>query len=490
MSSKDESRESATDQLIEIGQANAKFFTNANNEGCATICKNGIYQHVLLDSEEFAHYLRILFYQKTSQAPSQDALGRAVGLFKAIAMESGEKYSMTTRVKEANGNFYYNLNNKEKSIVKVTAKCIKIIKTKTPYFLPNRNTASQVKPDLDNGDMSLLKKYLRMTHENYFVLLLVYIVTCIIESIPHPILIICGEKGASKSTSSRIIKSIVDPSNSDILSMPTTLESLELILTSNYMPVFDNIDSIRQVESDMFCITSTGGAIIKRKLYTNNDLQISTFKQCLILNGISVVASKADILDRSLLIELERIKDSDLKEERKIWKDFENDKPRILGGIFNVLHKAMSIYDDISLKKMYRMADFTKWGCAIAEALGYGKDVFLEALEQNRSKLNDETISQDIVATATLAFMKNRKEWSGSVTELYSELKQIALVQGIDTYSRVWPKAANVLSRRLNEIKSNLLSMGIAITIRHMHAAKMVEITNKNAENDLDAELE
>ncbi len=490
MGSKDESRENPTDQLIEIGRENAKFFTNANNEGCATICKNGIYHQVLLDSEEFSNYLRILFYHQTSQAPSQEALGRAVGLFKAIAMESGEKYRLTTRVKEANGKFYYNLNNMKKSIVKVTAEDVKIIKTKNPYFLPNRNTATQVKPDFENGDLNLLKKYLRVTHENYFVLLLVYIVTCIIESIPHPILIICGEKGASKSTSSRIIKSIVDPSNSDILSMPTTLESLELILTSNYMPVFDNIDSIRQVESDMFCITSTGGSIIKRKLYTNGDLQIANFKQCLILNGISVVASKADILDRSLLIELERIKDGDLKEERKIWKDFEKDKPRILGGIFNALHKAIPIYEGIALKKMYRMADFTKWGCAIAETLGYGKTVFLEALEQNRTKLNDETISQDVVATAVLAFMKNRKEWSGSVTELFSGLKHIAFEQEIDTHSKVWPKAANVLSRRLNEIKSNLLTMGITITIRHMHAAKMVEMTNKNAENDLDAEFE
>ena len=51
---------------------------------------------------------------------------------------------------------------------------------------------------------------------------------------------------------------------------------------------------------------------------------------------------------------------------------FEADKPSILGGIFDVLVKAMNIYPTVSLQSFPRMADFAQWGYAIGEALGTG----------------------------------------------------------------------------------------------------------------------
>jgi len=490
MGQENDPKESTAGILINIGKVKASFFINkSNNEACATINKKGIISHVYVNSKEFENFLRLCYYRETGKAPSKEAMSQALGMFESFAYDSEVRHDLKLRVKEVNGNFYYSLNNDNKEIIKVSDRLAKIIQTKKPYFTSNRNTAAQVKPDLDNGDIKLLLKYLNLKHAYQTVLLLVYIVTCMIASIPHAILIICGEKGAAKSTTSRMIKSIVDPSNSDILSMPSTLENLELILTSNYMPVFDNIDSINQAVSDIFCIASTGGSVIKRKLYTNSDMHIATFKQCLILNGISVVATKADILDRSLLIELERIKEQDLQDEKTLWKNFEKDKPAILGGIFNLLQKALNLYETVKLEKSFRMADFTKWGCAVSEAIGYGQEAFLNALEKNRLKLNDEALNENVIATVLIAFMNKKTSWAGSVTELFNELTNTAFQQGIDTHSKLWPKAANVLSRRLNDIKSNLRSMGIVFTIRHMNAAKMIEIKNKNAKDNLNEDF-
>ncbi len=75
-------------------------------------------------------------------------------------------------------------------------------------------------------------------------------------------------------------------------------------------------------------------------------------------------------MDRSILLHLERIDPIKRKDEEKLWKDFEEVKPEILGGIFDVISKAMSIYPSVKLSLLPRMADFGKWGYAIAEALG------------------------------------------------------------------------------------------------------------------------
>jgi hypothetical protein len=78
------------------------------------------------------------------------------------------------------------------------------------------------------------------------------------------------------------------------------------------------------------------------------------------------------------------------------------------------------------------------------------------------------------VATAVIAFLGGRDAveqqpddaelWAGKATDLLTALEQMATDQKIDLKARSWPKAANALMRRLNEVRSNLLDLGIKIT--------------------------
>ena len=44
----------------------------------------------------------------------------------------------------------------------------------------------------------------------------------------------------------------------------------------------------------------------------------------------------------------------------------------MIGGAFTLLSKAMAIYPHVELNELFRMADFTRWGYAVAEAAGVG----------------------------------------------------------------------------------------------------------------------
>ena len=48
-------------------------------------------------------------------------------------------------------------------------------------------------------------------------------------------------------------------------------------------------------------------------------------------------------------------------------------------------------------------------------------------------------------------------------TQLYPELITTACESKIDTFGRMWPKSASILSRRINEVKTILRSKGITI---------------------------
>jgi hypothetical protein len=210
------------------------------------------------------------------------------------------------------------------------------------------------------------------------------------------------------------------------------------------------------------------------------------------INGINVVSSKPDLLERSILIELERISEEKRRTEAEIFSEFEILKPQILGAIFNVVSKAVLIEPSVKLNNFPRMADFCKWGCAIAEAIGYERDVFLGAYFENIKNQNNEVINDNLEAIAVIEFLKNKDYWQGSASQLLSELEKSAKEIGINVdREKSFPRAANVLSRRLNQIKPNLSQLGIKIhkkgrVITIQKVEKNIVSTVNRDENDND----
>ena len=86
--------------------------------------------------------------------------------------------------------------------------------------------------------------------------------------------------------------------------------------------------------------------------------------------------------------------------------------------------------------------------------------------------LTDEAIASHPVASAILKFMEDKTEWMDTMTELYLGLENIAIELMIDTTNKMWPKSPAMLSRRLNEVKTNLRAKGIIIEEAFVDTAK------------------
>lgn len=197
------------------------------------------------------------------------------------------------------------------------------------------------------------------------------------------------------------------------------------------------------------------------------------------LNGINNVANRPDLLDRAILIELCRIDESNRRELSELMADFEKDLPCILGGVFDVLSKAMSLYPTVKLDILPRMADFARWGYAIGEALGGLGNEFLEQYNDNHTKRNIEVLNSNITATLIIAFMSDKAEWRNRFSDLYNHLLEIAPQCGISQKTLGFPGAPNVLSRRLNEIRSNLKEAGIVFETKDEGDGNYIRITNE-----------
>jgi hypothetical protein len=470
----DSKKESQADILIRVSDE-AEFFQNDLGEAFAAVTIKEHKEVLKVKSKKFKMWLTKQYYDTTKKAPTSDAMNQALGVMEMKASFEGDEHSLQLRVAEKDDAFYYDLANENWDVVKVEPRSCQVLKDAPILFTRNKNTKAQVLPDFA-GDLKLLLNHIRIKNEDDQILYLIYLVTCFIPSIPHAVLVFSGEKGASKSTSMRLTRQVVDPAVQDLLTMPNSSQDLALSLANNYMPSFDNLDGLSAEKSDLLCITSTGGGFSKRTLFTDDDETLLDLRRCVGLTGINVVVTRADLIDRSIIIELDRIPEDERKEERDVWKAFEKDRARIVGGALQALADAMAIYPNVKLDKLPRMADFTRWGYAIAEVLGYGGDRFLQAYRENRNQSNEEAISSHPVAATVVALMKENQSWSGSVASLLSELERVAEHEKINTKVKTFPKAPHILSRRLKEVKSNLEDVGITFDIRHAGDSKKISI--------------
>lgn len=479
----EEPKKSYADIVIEQALSyNDVFFHNSVEETFVAVDKDKFYEVYRLEDKKYQMLIRKRFYDELGKAISKDNISQAIGVLEAKALYEGDELEVYKRCAEVDGVTYYDLCNKESTIIRIDENGWSIDESKQILFIRKNNMSEQVMPEYYEELLELLDKHFRFKSEEDRILHAVSLVTRLISDIPHPIEVIHGEKGASKTTTMRKNRSLIDPSPRDVISIPKAIQDLAITISNNYMPCFDNLDNISSDKSDLFCIASTGGGYSKRKLYSNDDESIVSFKSRITLNGINVIATKADLLDRCIVLTLDRIPEDERKEERLVWDSFNKDKPMILGAMFDVLSKAKRIYKTVNLTKLGRMADFTRWGYAVAEACGIGGEKFLEAYLNNQRKANQEAVDSSPIATALIKYMNENKSFTGTVSQLLLCLNQIAEDEQIDTTSKLWAKEPNVLSRRLNEMKSNLELEGIYYDVSQKNHGRVIDIVKIDKE--------
>jgi hypothetical protein len=162
----------------------------------------------------------------------------------------------------------------------------------------------------------------------------------------------------------KILRELVDPSFAPLRSLPRNERDLIITAKNNWCLAFDNISKIPNWLSDGFCRLSTGGGLSTRELYTDSEETLFNVTRPLILNGINDLATRGDLVDRSIIIDLPRINGGSRKLERDIVREFEAAKPKIFGSILNLLSGILAAKDLIKMNSYSRMADFEHWICA------------------------------------------------------------------------------------------------------------------------------
>jgi hypothetical protein len=405
-------------------------------------------------ANKVSKYLMYRVIQLTGNVPKDIEVKNVMKIIESVGHFESDEVNMYNRVGLHEWAIYYDLGNQ--SAVKVTTNGWEIVDS-PPIFRRYSSHKVQVTPKA-GGRFERFFEF--VNHEERDRLLLaVYMISSFIPNIAHPVLYVYGAHGSAKSSLAAKIKTVIDPSPLDRLVLNNKKEEIVRNLKQYYVSSYDNISHFSGETSDLFCIASTGGGMDNRKKYTDEDSHIMSFKHCVILNGIKMAIAKPDLLDRSILIQIGRF-NLKRRTDEEIDALFDEALPDILGGAFDALSKAMEIYPSVELDDLPRMADFAKWGYAIAEALGGHGRAFLEAYRDNIGDQNNLIASSNTLAHAVLKLMDGKREMHITIGDAYLELKKLAKTDKADP---TFPNRDNDLRGKLEELGPVLDSFGIHV---------------------------
>lgn len=442
-------KQSAATRLVKFAD-DFVFFHDSQSRPFVRLDVNGHVEVWPVNSAQFRNLLAQTFYKRTRKAINRNALADAITTLAGHACFDGPEEKVFLRVAPDGENILIDLCAADWRVIEVTADGWRILDNSPVAFI--RTGAMQPLPvpvPAAQGSLDPLWELLNVTPAqrplvagallNYFHPHGPYFVTDFV-----------GEQGSAKSCGAKIVRLLVDPNENPLRSPPREERDLLVQAGNNWCVALDNLSSLQPWQSDGLCRLSTGGGHSARQLYSDGEEFSLSVKRPVILNGIDDVATRPDLAERALQIELETIPDCRRMPEKALWRKFDVARPVIFSGLLNGLVCALRELPKLKLDSLPRMADAAQWATAGESAFGFSKGTFLSAYQKNLNEGAVASVEAHPVGLAIRQFFDRKTEWLGEPAQLLKALTENAGEEL--THARHWPQNARALSACLRRL--------------------------------------
>ena len=470
-------RESQATAIVRLAtESGADLWHTPAGNGCITFAVNGHREHHPLASRATRDHLTRIFYFDSRTAPNATAMQAAIGTLSGIARFEGGEHDLHIRVAGHRGCIYLDLADRQWTAVEISANGWRLIREPPVRFRRTRGMLPLPVP-APGGSLAEMRPFVNVSSEGDFALVGSWLLAALRPNGPYPPLALMGEQGTAKTTTERVLRRMTDPNVADVRSEPRDARDLAVAADNGWVIAFDNLSRLPEWLSDALCRLATGGGFSTRTLYENREEEIFEAMRPVIINGITQVASRPDLIDRAIVVTLPVIEDRERRGEDDFWRAFDAARPRMLGALLDAVSCGLRRLPHVQLARKPRMADFAKWSVAVEPACPWSEGTFLLAYERNRQGAVEATLDGDPVADVVEAIAP----WSGTASELLAELAN--RTSDNITQRRGWFSRPRQVSDTLRRLAPALRKVGIAVTFkRRGHArTRLIEIERVSA---------
>ncbi|WP_288960301.1 hypothetical protein, partial [uncultured Sulfitobacter sp.] len=431
-----------------------------------------------LESAAFKRLLTHAEYQASGKVPPASKLDDQVRQMIGEAIFEGKTRQVYTRIGESpdtleTKSLFLDLGRPDWSCVEISPegwviRNATLRSEKVPRFKRSPSMAALPVPIAGGAGIDLLRPFVNAATDDDFQLMVGWLLGCLCAQGPYPLLILTGEQGSAKSTTSKVLRALVDPSTLATRSFPGDERDLVIAAQGAHVLAFDNLSKVKPSMADALCRLATGGGFATRKLHSDADEVLFDATRPVILNGIPDLAERADLADRAIMLHLPTIQATERAFESDFWERFEEAQPRILAALLDATAHALGHVSQVTLTERPRMADFARWVTAAESAFGWPDGAFLAAYTANRKEAAEVALDGNAVASAILTLVREQGRWRGTASELITYLRM--LYPALTESAEAFPRRAAGFGAELRRVTPLLRAHGVEVT--HLRKGK------------------
>lgn len=389
------------------------------------------------------------YFMRHGKTASASALSDAVTTLHGFAMTQ-EPTCLQLRQAAVEDELWLDLGDQQGSVIHVT-KTGWSVEPQAPVMF-RRSELTGVMPVPVPGETGELRRFLNVSDEGW-ALIIGWMVSAYFPGIQHPILALTGEQGTAKTSTARMIGAIIDPSPAPLTAGPRDIGEWIVVANGACLVGLDNLSQLQPWFSDALCRAITGEGLVRRRLYSDADLIVTSFRKLILMTGIDLGALSADLVDRTVFVELQRIPSDQRRRDSELWARFNEAQPRILGGLLDLVAATMRALPDVDSDGTMRMGDHVRVLAALDVVIDAG---CVDAYRRSAGRAMADAAECNPLADALIEFMSNRKEWTGTASELLRAITP-------DLPPRGWPSVPNRLSGLLKRLAPVLRECGVEV---------------------------
>lgn len=380
-----------------------------------------------------------LYFERAGRAAPQQALADAMLVVEGMAQET-EPTELALRVAQVDGAIWIDMGD-------VTGRAIRVdaggwsIHDEAPVLF-RRTELTGTLPEPEPGDLGELWEWVNVSEPDRPIVL-AWLLAALFPDLPHPVLNLSGEQGTGKTTTEKVLVSLIDPTPVPTRKAPRDAEAWITAAAGSWVVGLDNLSEIPDWFSDSLCRAVTGDGEVRRRLYTDGELAVFAFRRVIVMSGIDLGALRPDLAERVLPVRLDIIPDENRLEEGELWPAWRDAHPRLLGAILASLASLIRVLPSVRLATKPRMADYARILAGVDRLLGTrGMDRYLD----QQKSMAAEALTGEPFITAIVEAFPHPGGYVGTAGELLH-----LLTTEERRRSRGWPRnarAVTVLLRR------------------------------------------
>jgi len=448
-------KKSVVKALVRLALEYGSLWHDPTGMGWIDFYVDGVLQTARIRSKRFRDFLSFVLWEQEERTFGSEAWSETVGLLEGLARFHRPEREVFLRVGKHNENIYIDLGTDDWRIIRVSPsgwEVIPYIDSPIRFYRPDCQSPLPI--PTREGSLDDLWQLLNVREADR-PLVVGWLLSCLTPGGSKPILVFSGEKGSGKSSAATLLKRLADPTKVSKLSAVGDSRTVAVAALNRWVLCYDNLTHLSVEQQDLLCCISTGAGYSHRTLYTDLEETFLEFRRPQILTGIDLVPTRSDLLDRCLLVRLERISEEDRLTEEELEALTADLLPGIYGALLDLLVTALRNLPETQPAKLPRLADFAQL-CIAAGIPG-----FQEAYAANLETGCQAAVEANPLAEGILSLLDACDgNWRGTSTELVRKLQEL------DPTSREFQKlSARSVGRKLaSSLKGDLAAVGVKVT--------------------------